>query len=467
MTLPSGHPAPAFDLFNVYFERIYDPTMHLVFAFDGHLNEAVLRTATLRLLESDPCLRSRFTEGAGMPRWEEIPKVEWERAFVIIPSDGEGGEINAHSFPPETPPAPLNVRKGPQLRVTLLREEEGDQVTVTCHHGFCDAGGLRDLARQLFATCREIETDPDFRPASAGWYDRSMAPVLARFSAEEMQAAQKNEEPFVDRWHFPCERTGRGTPRIASRTLSPARLVRAKRFGKTHGATINDIMIAAFFLAFQKIRNDPTDIGAPRSLLTSADLRRFLDIPCGPEENASRTDTSLPMNRSVAFEVTLAAGEDAQLEDVIGQVTAVTKQRKAEGLGMGLGCILFYEEICAGGMPAVREFFDGMMQGYETIGQKNPVFSNVGIFREDDFLPQEGTDGTDGMDGMDETAGTDGRPLSLRDISFLPCVCWPYGFLMSLSTFRDAMTIVTAYEEGPYSGETVEEFLVLVDGYLP
>ncbi|GAB7014721.1 condensation protein [Methanogenium cariaci] len=444
MIPPSGHPAPAFDLFNVYFERIYDPTMHLVFAFDGHLDEAVLKTATLRLLESDPYLRSRFAEDDGMPRWEEILEVEGERAFVILSSNGEGGEENA-PFPPEIPPAPLDVRRGPQLRVSLLREEGGDRVTVTCHHGFCDAGGLRDLAQNLFATYGKIQRNPDFRPAPTGWYDRSMAPVLARFSADEMHAAQENEEPFTDRWRFPCERTVRGTPRIASRTFSPARLVRAKAFGKTHDATVNDIMIAAFFLAFKKIRNDPADIGSPRSLLTSADLRHFLDGADGGTD-------FLPMNRSVAFEVTLSAGEDARLEDIISQVTAVTKQRKAEGLGMGLGCILFYEEICAGGMPAIREFFDGMMQGYETTAQKNPVFSNIGIFREEDFLP---------------LTGTDGRPLGLRDVCLLPCVCWPYGFLMALSTFRDTMTIVTAYEEGPYSRETVEEFLALVDGYLP
>ena len=29
------------------------------------------------------------------------------------------------------------------------------------------------------------------------------------------------------------------------------------------------------------------------------------------------------------------------------------------------------------------------------------------------------------------------------------------------------MRIVTAYEEGPYSRETVERFMALVDGYLP
>lgn len=452
MTLPPGRPAPAFDLFNVYFERIYDPTMHLVFAFDGHLDETVLQTATMRLLEANPYLRSRFAEGNGMPRWEEISEGEWGRAFECPPP----GNGDVTPMPPEYPPAPLDVRSGPQLRVSLSREAGGDRVTVTCHHGFSDAGGLRDLARQLFRVYRKLEQDPDFRPAPAGWYDRTTAPVLARFTAEEMQAARDSEEPFVDRWRFPAERTGRGTPRISSRTLSPDRLSRAKAFGKEHGATINDIMIGAFFLAFQKVRNDPADHDQPRSLLTSADLRRPLvqsgvaDRPAAAYA-ADETGASLPMNLSVAYEVTVTAGEDARLEDVICQVTAVTKKRKAEGLAMGLGCILFYEEICRGGMPAVRQFFDAMMQGYETNGQKNPVFSNVGIFREEDFLPPE---------------GINGHPLRLRDVCLLPCVCWPYGFLMALSTFRDAMTIVVAYEEGPYSRETVEEFLALVDGYL-
>lgn len=444
MTFPSSRPAPAFDLFNVYFERIYDPTMHLVFAFDGELDEEILRAATRCLLEADPYLRSRFAEGGGMPCWEEIPEAAWERAFVYHPGSGDEEDEDADAFPPTAPPAPLDVRRGPQLRVTLSRRRGGDRVTVTCHHGFCDAGGLRDLARTLFATYGELLRNPDFRPPSTGWYDRSMHPFLSRFTEEDKQAARDREEPFVDRWRFPVERTGRGTPRIASRTLSPERLGRAKAFGKEHGATINDVMIGAFFLAFKKIRNDPADIDAPRSLLTSADLRRFV--------GETNEGYCLPMNLSVAFEVTLTAGEDARLEDVIGQVTAATNQRKAEGPALGLGCILFYEEICRGGMPAVGQFFDAMMQGYETNGQKNPVFSNIGIFREEDFLP---------------LTGTAGRPVSLTDVCLLPCVCWPYGFLMCLSTFRDAMRIVVAYEEGPYSQKTIEWFLAYVDGYLP
>ena len=53
------HPAPPFDLFNVYFEQIYDPTMHLVFTFDGALDEDVLRAATLRLIVANPYVGCR------------------------------------------------------------------------------------------------------------------------------------------------------------------------------------------------------------------------------------------------------------------------------------------------------------------------------------------------------------------------------------------------------------------------
>lgn len=428
---PARYPAPAFDVFNIYFERIYDPTIHVAFTFDGALDAGALRNATERLIASDPYLRSRFAEAAGRPVWEEIPAGEWERAFALFPA-GEDVIL---------PPPPLDVRAGPQVRVGLYQRREGDLVTVTCHHGFCDVAGVMALARQLFAAYRGILEDPDFRPAPVGPYDRSTDRILALYSDEERKRAFAEEEPFVDRWRFPVERAGRGTPRIASRTLSPERLGRIKAFGKEHGATVNDILIGAFFLALLRVRDDPSDRGAPRSILTSADLRRRYP-GCRAEE--------LPVNLSIAYEVTISAGEGACLRDVIGRVTAITTRRKARNLG--LASILLYEEVLAGGVPAVRAFYDEMLGRYQASGLKNPVLSNIGIFDPGDYLPVPGKGGT---------------TLGLRDIQLIPCLSWPYTFLMTASTFRGRMTVTTTYEEGPYSTATVERFLGYVDGYLP
>ncbi len=297
------------------------------------------------------------------------------------------------------------------------------------------------LHGRLFAVYRGILEGPDYRPALTGAYDRSTDGILALYSENERRQEQGEEGPFVDRWRFPNERTRRGTPRIAYRTLPPERLRAAKEFCRQHGSTVNDLLIGAYFLALMRIRGDPSDPGASRSILTSADLRSgYLDHP----------EECPPMNLSVAFEVALSLPEGADLADVIGRVTAVMAPRKAGNLG--LGCILFYEDVMVGGMPAVDAFFDEMMERYQASCQKNPVFSNLGIIDPDDYLP---------------VPGKSGAPLDLRDVRYLPCVCWPYGFLMTASTFRGRMTITVAYEEGPYAAATVERFLGYVDEYLP
>ncbi|MGB4579152.1 MAG: condensation protein, partial [Methanoculleus sp.] len=88
--------APAFDTFNVYFERIYDPTMHVVLTFDGRIDVNAMREAAVRLVASSPYLRSRFVD-TELPVWEEIPEREWEGAFVLSPA-GENMDL---------PPPPL------------------------------------------------------------------------------------------------------------------------------------------------------------------------------------------------------------------------------------------------------------------------------------------------------------------------------------------------------------------------
>jgi len=425
------HPASSFDVFNVYFERIYDPTMHVVFTFDGEIEAEIMREATMRLIASDPYLRSRYTEVDGLPVWEEIPPECRDGAFFI----------EKRSWPLTPPPPPLDVRKGPQVRVGLYRGDEGDRLAVTCHHGFCDAGGALAIARDVFSVYRRLMESPDHRPTERKPCDRSIKRILTLHSEEEKRGALAEEEPFVDRWSFPAEHPGRGRPRVAFRTLAPERLELMKAFGKEHGATVNDVLIAAFFLAFRNIRDDPSDIGSPRSILTSADLRRrypglYDDCPIA--------------NLSAAYEITITAGEGAGLEDIIDDVTTITARRKAGHLG--LAAILFYEGIMARGMPAVLEFFDDMIERYTISGLKNPVFSNLGVFDPGEFLPVPGK----------------GRSnLDLLDVQYLPCVCWPYGFLMIASTFRDRLTLATAYEEGPYSAAVVERFLGYVDGYLP
>lgn len=105
------HPVPAFDLFNVLFERIYDPSIHIVLSFDGRLDESAMETATERLIGANPYLGSRFRVVDGVPAWEEVPDDRRETAF----------SLHEHDRDPEVPPLPLDVRTAPQVRVGLFR----------------------------------------------------------------------------------------------------------------------------------------------------------------------------------------------------------------------------------------------------------------------------------------------------------------------------------------------------------
>jgi len=421
------YPAPAFDVFNVFFERIYDPSIHLVFSFDGRLHEDAMETATERLIAANPYLRCRFRVADRRPVWEEVLEDGREQAFSIHYSD-----------PPAGPPPPLDVRTAPQMRVRIYRNADHDTLAITIHHGFCDAAGLAALARALLSCYRGVIRDPGYAPPPTGAYDRTTDRILALFG--ETKRARTDATPFVDRWRFPVEQVGRGTPRVFSRTLAPDRLARIRAWGKEHGATVNDVLIGAFFLALLRVRDDPGDRNAPRGILSSADMRRALPDP----------GACPPMNLSIAFELTLQVPEGAGLADIIDGITAVTARAKAGAFWRE--CILFYEDLLSRGMVAVEAFFDGMIDRYHTSAQKNPVFSNLGVIDPDDFLP---------------VPGAGGNPLHPVDVRYIPCVCWPYGFLVIAATFRDRLTLTTAVEEGPYSPETVERFLRFMDESLP
>ncbi|MBN2733902.1 MAG: condensation protein [Methanomicrobiaceae archaeon] len=427
-------PAPVFDVFNVYFDCIYEPTMHILFEFDGRIDGKCLENALTKAINADPYLSSRYIEKDKIPFWEKIPSVFFKEAFYLQEISKPEENIFAN------PPPALDVYKGPQVRAGLYRSKKGDSIVISCHHGFCDAKGLKDLSSEIFSIYQKLQRNPDYMPESKGWYYRGTKDILEKNSKNKIKDALAAEEPFIDRWAFPFEYKGRGNPCYTVRELNPERFGKIKEFGKKYGATVNDIIIAAYILALLKIAPSNSENDLKKTLLTSADIRKYY----------GRDKDNLPQNLSVAYEISVIADENSELTDVIGQITDITRKKKSGDLG--LGCIAFYEEIFKEGMDNLRLFFNNMVSGYDSSNLKNPVFSNIGIIDTDCFLP---------------VLGTDNKILELKNAVFLPVICWPAGFLMTISTFRDTITLISGYEEGPYSKKTVETFLEYVDSYIP
>jgi len=429
---PVRYPASAFDLFNVMYECIYEPSMHAVFAVTGEISVERLQTATLRMVAANPYLHTKFTIVNDSPVWEELPEEFWEQAFVVNSEPGPS--------PPDCMPLPLDVYTGPQIRVTLYLREDTSRICITCHHGFCDARAVLFLSRELFSLYHRLAREPDFIPEPLEPYDRTSQALLATYSEEELKNAEIEKEIFEDKWRFPIENTTRGIPKLAYLTFPEDRLKTIKDFGRPYGASVNDILIAAFFMAMIRIRDNPDDYNSFLGVLTTADMRRLL-----PE-----SETTHPMNYSIAFQVELLIREDETLSDVIGDVVKTLKRRTDGGLGPS--CFTMFEGMHQKGMAEVRTFFEGMNTKYASTGQKNPVLSNIGVID---------------LEWLNPAGNNESSSFTLTDAWLIPCVCWPYCFLTVASTCNSRMTLMIAYEEGPYSTATIDSFLKFMDTYLP
>jgi len=387
-------------------------------------------------LESNPYLSSRYMEDGRNAYWERLSKEHWNDAFETIV---KGKEIN--QVPPLIPPCSIDIYHGIPFRVKLNRTEgTGDRITFSMHHGCADARGLMDAASFVLSIYRNLFKDPDYRPKTEGWYDRYTRKILEQFTGEEIDEATTRENRITDRWSFPYEYRGRGEPVIAIRRFPADRLESIQKFGREHGATVNDVIIAANIMAMLKIRNDPLDRDSIRGILTSADIRRHLNNPQGYSIE----------NLSVAYMVEICTTGVADMITAVERVAGITREKKS-GL-LGLGDVKFHEDLSKEGLPAIRNFFREIHAGYDNTFLKNPVFSNVGIIDKRNFDPG---------------VGKDRSPLSITDALFLPVMCRPPGFLMTVSTWKHTLSLACGYEEGPYSGTKIEEFLGFMDEYLP
>ncbi|MBP2132320.1 NRPS condensation-like uncharacterized protein [Methanomicrobium sp. W14] len=426
--------APAFDVFNVYFDRIYEPTMHIFLDFNGRLDENTFKCAVMMYTKNNPYASSRFVKKEGSFFWEKMPEIKYSDLFSVKYTTGSKKCIL------ENPPERVDVYKGPQIKTCILREDSHDSVVISCHHGFSDASGLMRASEEIFHIYTKLIEDPNYQTSPKGWYYRETGRILEKFPEEVIEHELDSEEPFTDRWAFPFEHTGHGIPRISILTLSRKRLSAIKKFGKKYGATVNDMIAGAFFLALLKINSCDSAGESEKSILTAADVRKYY----------GRENGKNPQNLSIAYQLSVTARKNSTLSDILEQITSVTKRKKSGN--MGLGCIAFYEDIYSKGPEFIENFFDRMMASYEKNNFKNPVFSNIGIIKAENYYP---------------VLGPDKKKLSITDAFFIPVVSWPPGFLVTVSTFNDSITLESGYEDGPFSKEKVETILSYIDSFLP
>jgi NRPS condensation-like uncharacterized protein len=438
---PDRIPASPMDQFNYALQGLGESTMHFAIVFDGVLDTGRLEQACAAARELVPVVGSRFVEAAA-PYWERIPGGNVHDRIRVHPSADRDRDIQ------NVLTLPVDPATGPPVRLDILRSGSGDTLCITVHHAAMDAHGLIVYAQLLAGFYRNPGAGQG-RSLSPS-QDRSLTRLLSQFPKGNPVPVITAPAPRHQGWTFPA-RPGDCTKRaFAIRTLPAERMSAIRSAARIRGATVNDLLLAAFFSALCDYSRPEPATDLPISV--SIDLRRYLAMKkSAPAE--TDPDTNVPVallpldtiaNLSVAFDVMLPTGSRS-FDERIMQASTAMQVHKAHN--PGIDAALEIESYGYTNFAGFTERVRLMRDEAAGTGATTPLLGNIGI------LP--------------EAATAFSPDLPVINAFIAGIVINPPGIALGVTTFRNRMTLSIGYGSADIQHDRMERFMDTLTGYLP
>ncbi|MDE4907403.1 hypothetical protein L0665_02050 [Methanogenium marinum] len=399
--------ASSLDLFTDSIRLMGDATLCAIMEFDRTLDPVRLQEAAQECLMAHPVLHSRLVRGDGPAVWEmvdgvRIPPVQVEEC---------DGDYHSRVAGPVDPYEPL------QFRVRLLRRPTGDLVVTNLAHAAADAFGLATLMSQLL---QEYQTPGSIRPAEGEIPERDTLWT----QSVELQGMLESPDMKVINPLWPDPFGTSSEPSAFHREcISAPELEAIRTRAKALGGSINDLIIAAYFLSM----SDLTGHMGPVDIFFPVNLRQH-------QNDGSRVMSNQAANVCVA----LHRKEGEGMEEILPRVTRETKLLKGNTIGireqilMDMACDLEGRQI----HRMVEEMVALQESGHADIFVSNP------------------------------------GPLTLPDVEGLTdaYVCYPGCYMPTTcfitSTFKGQMTVTMGYQDSERAREGTRKAMTLFVEYL-
>lgn len=379
--------ASALDLFTDSVRLLGDATQCAVMEFDRRLDCCVLEKAAQACLLAHPILHSRLFRGNGPAFWEmaeqsRVPPLQIEECT---------NNYHGHVIGPVDPYGPL------QFRVRLLRRPSGDVIVINLAHAAADGFGLHTLSSQLL---QEYDKPGSIDPAEGGIPERDT--LWTRGLDREKRPIPDEMSVINPMWPNPFG-TSRQPSSFHRDRVNPPILEAVRAYTRTLGGSINDAVMAAYYLAM----SDITDYRGPIALFFPVNLRQHLN-------DGSRVMSNQATN--VCFPMEGKGGEG--MEEILPRIIEETRILKAGHIGIAEQVEM--DKICD---PEGRHI--------QQMVEKMAALQKAGLA--DIFVSNPG-------------------PITLPNIEGLTdaYLCYPGGYMPTTcfitSTFRGKMTITMGYQ---------------------
>jgi len=290
------HKTEAFDLWQYLCADIFAPLIRCKIDFNGFLDETLLKQAVTASLETLPMIGLCFDGAQVRPRWinkgfsaEDIVRV------IHVKEEAEPAVLRRLS-------AGIDFANEPQLKLFIVRRQDGDTLCAVISHMVCDGAGFKQyvyLLSELYTKLKN-HTAAEAPPLAA----RGIKPLFAGITLKEKlqivssrytayKSSNQTEQHGID------FKQGASVTVIEKRTLSKETFGRLKAFAKSKNATVNDVLMALFARSFCK------NTGTEKIMFPcTMDLRKF--IPAGREYGISNYSSNCMCHMTVSPESALA-----------------------------------------------------------------------------------------------------------------------------------------------------------------
>lgn len=398
--------------------------IQVVMKLDGRIDLEKLSRAVRLSVDEEPVLGCRFVEH-DPPYWKRRKDLD-KNIFCSI-EETDDVEQGVHRFLESH----LDMDDDPMVKVRVVRSGQYDTLVIKLNHTCTDGAGTKEYMHLLshIYCCIDGENG-EYIPKPR---------VRSRKDHERIFKTLGIKHPMLDNskvdapktvWLFPFWKS-RGckdiTPFVVRR-LPYGQLDVLSKYGKARGATINDLLLTAFFRAMFKISQPP--YGIPMDIGVTVDLRRYL-----PDNKAEAIRN---LTGGVIARIPRLKGEP--FEGTLSKVISIMNRKKNQNPG--------HPSATGSERMEMMNFHQALasiklLSLVSEITSQNCVFispglSNMGIISKDLLKFGENV---------------------VTDAYIIPPVIRAPGFLLVVSSYNGILTLAAGYYKGAVRRRHMEKLL--------
>lgn len=253
------------------FRDFNDRVVHVELEYNFRIDIEALRTVLICSFEKIPVLHSSFTDNHVSPYWT-VNRYSVDDVLTVVETSEETLRDEIDSFlTGEIPPEGQF-----QMKVCVFFHGDKSTLCIIENHMCMDGGDfklfLKDFCRNYTEYVSEGKSPLELRNGS-----RSYTSVYKDLSPRDQRAAQKLYKNInkKDDHAFPLTKNSpEDKSFIARRKISAEKFRLIKSEGKRYGATINDMLLAAYFYSLYELAGFGREESV--SISSAIDLRRHL-----------------------------------------------------------------------------------------------------------------------------------------------------------------------------------------------